>query len=114
MRIGFHRHFAQLVDNVLRRRKIGVAHAKVNDVATRLAGCGAHVINFGDDIGRQTLDAVELFGHWTFSCRCCAGRALVFKPRLAYAERLRQVPFCLMKYALIPRGKAQAIHASHA
>ena len=32
----------------------------------------------------------------------------------AYAGKLRQMPFCVMKRALIPRGKAQAIHASHA
>ena len=76
MCIGLLRHLAQLVDDMLGRRQIGVAHAQVDNVPSRVAGCGAHVIHFGDDIGRQALDAVELVGHFGLFLRCYAGRGL--------------------------------------
>ena len=63
MRIGLLRHLAQLVDYVLRRRQVGIAHAEVDDIPARLACRVAHRIDFGDDIGRQALDAVEFVFH---------------------------------------------------
>jgi hypothetical protein len=63
VRIGLHRDFAQLVDDVLGRRQIGVAHAEIDDVLARRARRCPHAVDFGDDIGRQALDAVEFLGH---------------------------------------------------
>ena len=61
--IGLLRHFAQFLDHMGRRWQIGIAHAKVDNVLTRRTGGRAHRIDFGDDIRRQTLNAVEFFGH---------------------------------------------------
>ena len=63
VRVGLAGHFAQLVDHVLRRRQVGVAHAEVDDVTARLACRVAHRVDFGDHVGRQALDAVELVIH---------------------------------------------------
>ena len=63
MRVGLLRNLAELGDDMFGRRQIGVAHPQVDDVPPRMAGCGAHVIHFGNDIGRQALDAVELVFH---------------------------------------------------
>jgi hypothetical protein len=48
---------------VLRRRQVGVAHAEVDDVPAARACCGPHRVDFGDDVGRQALDAVEIGFH---------------------------------------------------
>jgi len=64
MRVWLLRHFAQFLDHMRRRRQIGIAHTKVDNVFTRRTGRRAHRVDFGDDIRRQTLDAVEFFGHW--------------------------------------------------
>ena len=63
MSIALLRDFTQLVDDVLWRRQVRIAHAEVNDVPSRLACCVPHRIDFGDDVGRQALDAVELVFH---------------------------------------------------
>ena len=64
MGIGLLRDFAQLFDDMRRRRQIRIAHAQIDNVLSRTTGRRAHRINFSDDIRRQTLDAVEFFGHW--------------------------------------------------
>ena len=50
----------QLVDDVLGRRHVGVAHAEVDDVCA----CGARprldAVHLLEDIGRQASDAVEI------------------------------------------------------
>ena len=66
MRAGLLRDLAKLVDDMRRRRQVGIAHPQIDDVASCGTGGGAHVIHFGDDIGRQTLHAVEFFGHHAF------------------------------------------------
>ena len=48
---------------MLRRRQVWVAHAEVDDVTARLTRCVPHRVYFGDDIGRQALDAVEFVFH---------------------------------------------------
>ena len=63
VRIGFLRHFAQLVDDVLRRRQIGVAHAEINNVFSDRSRRCPHVIDFSNHIGWQAFDTVELFRH---------------------------------------------------
>jgi len=66
MGVGLARDFAQLVDHVIGRRQVGIAHAEVDDVPARLACRVTHRVDFGDDIGRQALDAVELVFHDLF------------------------------------------------
>jgi hypothetical protein len=70
VRVRFARDFAQFLNHVRRRRQIGIAHAKVDYVLAPRPRGGPHRVDFGDDIGRQTLDTVELFGHGRFHNRC--------------------------------------------
>src|SRR5262245_17817211 len=50
----------ELVDDVLGRRHVGVAHAKVDDVFAPRACLGLQVVYDREDIRRQALDPVEL------------------------------------------------------
>jgi hypothetical protein len=63
MRAGLAGDFAQFVDHMLRRRMVGIAHAEIDDVASRAPRRMPHRVDFGDDIGRQALDTVEFVGH---------------------------------------------------
>ena len=51
----------QLVDDVLRRRHIGVAHAEIDDVGTPSARSRLQTVHLREYIGRQALDAVKVF-----------------------------------------------------
>ena len=51
----------QLVDDVLRRRHVGVAHAEIDDVGAARARRRLQAVHFRKYIGRQALDAVKLF-----------------------------------------------------
>ena len=64
MGVRLARDFDQLGDDMIGRRQVGIAHAQVDNVLSRGAGCGSHRVHFGDDIGRQALHAVEFFGHY--------------------------------------------------
>jgi len=48
---------------VLRGRQVGIAHAKIDDVAPFGPSTRTHRVDFGDDVGRQALDTVEVFFH---------------------------------------------------
>ena len=61
--LGVLHRLDQLGDDMRRGRPVGVAHAEVDDVAPLGARLRLQRIDFGEDIGRQALDAVELFGH---------------------------------------------------
>ena len=65
--VGLRSHFDQLVDDVLRRRKIGVAHAEIDHILTLAPRRRAHRVDLGDDIGRQKAQAVEFIGHGSIS-----------------------------------------------
>ena len=52
----------------LRRGAVGIAHAEVDDVLAARPRRRLHRIDFGEDVGRQALDAVEIVGH-----RDCGG-----------------------------------------
>ena len=56
---GFH----QLVDDRARRRAIGIPHAEIDHVDLRGARLGAHLIDDGENVRRQLLNAVVLFGN---------------------------------------------------
>ena len=64
----------QLVDDVRRRRQVGIAHAEVDDVGAARARCRLQPVDLGEDVGRQTLDAVEVFVHGTPHFRDEIGR----------------------------------------
>ncbi len=54
-------HFAQLVDNGFRRRQVGVAHAKVDDVGAARSRACFQTVDLFENIWRQTPDLVKLF-----------------------------------------------------
>jgi hypothetical protein len=54
------RHLDQLVHDVLRGRLVGVAHAEVDDVLAPRSRLGLQLIDDVEDIGRQSLDAMEI------------------------------------------------------
>ena len=53
----------QLVDDVLRRRQVRVAHAEIDDVGAARACRRLQPVDLGEHVGRQALDAVEVFDH---------------------------------------------------
>src|SRR5262249_14773925 len=53
----------QFVDDVLRGRLVGIAHAEIDDVRPAGARLGLEAIDLGRDIGRQQLDAMEFLKH---------------------------------------------------
>ncbi len=63
MGLGVLHRLDQLGDDMRRGRPVGVAHAEVDDVAALGARLRLQPINLGEDVRRQALDAVELFGH---------------------------------------------------
>ena len=63
MGVGLGGDFGKLFDDMRRWRQIGVAHAEIDDVVTAGARRGPHRVDFGDDIGRQAADAVEIVVH---------------------------------------------------
>jgi len=67
VRVGLLRDLAQFVDDMLRRRLVGIAHAEIDDVLPRAACRVPHRVDFGDDIGRQALHAVEIGLHHSLS-----------------------------------------------
>ena len=50
----------ELVDNVLGRRHVRVAHAEINDVGSPVAGGGLQLVDLFEDVRRQTFDAMKL------------------------------------------------------
>jgi predicted membrane GTPase involved in stress response len=51
----------ELVDDVLGRGSVGVAHAEVDDVFAVTAGGHLHLAGDVEDVRREALDAAELF-----------------------------------------------------
>ena len=51
------RGFAQLVDDVLRGRLIGIAHAEIDDVLATVAGRHLEIVHLAENVGRQAVDA---------------------------------------------------------
>ena len=58
---GLLRGLDELVDDVLGRGSVGVAHAEVDDVFAAAAGAGLHLAGDVEDIGREALNARKLF-----------------------------------------------------
>ena len=55
--------FGQLINDVLGRRQVGVAHTEVDNVFAGGAEPRLHGVHFREHIGRQTFDTVELGLH---------------------------------------------------
>ena len=55
----------ELVDDVLGRGHVGVAHAEIDDVGAAGPRRGLEAVDLGEDVGRQALDAMEFFDHVT-------------------------------------------------
>ena len=53
----------QLLDDVLGRRQVGIAHAEIDDVGAAGAGRGLDPVDLLEDVGRQALDAVKVGRH---------------------------------------------------
>ena len=56
------RGFDQLVDDGARRGAVGIAHAEVDHILLRCPCLCLHLIDDGEHVGRQLLDAVKLVG----------------------------------------------------
>src|ERR1700722_15637630 len=52
--------FDELVDDGARSGSVGIAHAEVDHIELRRACFGLHLIDDGEDVGRELLDAIEL------------------------------------------------------
>ena len=63
MRARLGGNFAQFVDDMLGRRLVRIAHAKVDNVAPGLPRGMPHRVDFGDDIGGHAFDTIEFVGH---------------------------------------------------
>ena len=61
MRDRLLRGLDHLVDDVLGRGAVGIAHAEVDDVFATAAGGDLHFAGDVEDIGRQALNTTELF-----------------------------------------------------
>jgi hypothetical protein len=55
--------FGELRHDMRRRGQIGIAHAKVDHVVAHSAGLGLLRVHFGEHVGRQALDAIEIVLH---------------------------------------------------
>jgi hypothetical protein len=55
--------FGQLCDNMRGRGQVGIAHSQIDDVVAHGACLGLLRVHFGEHVGRQTLDAIELVVH---------------------------------------------------
>jgi hypothetical protein len=60
MRARVLRHLPDLVDDVLRRRQVGVAHAEIDDVAAGAAGREHELRDFREHVRRKPLETVEV------------------------------------------------------
>ena len=58
---GLLRRLNHLVDDVLGRGAVGVAHAEVDDVFAAAAGGDLHLAGDVEDVRREALNAGELF-----------------------------------------------------
>ena len=64
MRARIARDLGELLDDMGGRRAVGIAHAEIDDVLAPRPRRRLHRVHFGEDVGRQAADAVEIgVGH---------------------------------------------------
>jgi hypothetical protein len=61
--LGVARGFDQLVDDVLGRGHVGIAHPEVDDVGALGAQARLDLVHLFEDVGREATDTVEIGGH---------------------------------------------------
>jgi hypothetical protein len=94
MRIWLTRHFAELIDNMLGRRQIRIAHTEINNIFPARARRRPHRIDFSNNVRGQAFDAVEVFSHdllavrgmETESCGIFCGKARGRAGRCAFPD----------------------------
>ena len=87
-------HLAQFVDDGLRRRQVGIAHAEVDDVGAARTGAGLQPVDLLEHVRRQPPDLVKLFHGQFLVVSAALGRAsdnLVSRSRVAGSALLRLV-----------------------
>ena len=67
------RRLAQLLDDVLRRRQVGIAHAEIDDVVAARAGLRLQLVDLLEDVRRQPLDAMKVLSMVWHSCSLHGG-----------------------------------------
>ncbi len=83
---------AQLVDDVLGRGHVGVAHAEVDHVHALATQLGLDAVDLFENVRRQALDTMEVVVH---DEKCLAGRSLgawIDSGRVG-AKRMRELLF---------------------
>ena len=89
VRLGVLHRLDQLGDDVRRGRPVGIAHAEIDDVAPLGARLRLQRVDLGEDVGRQALDAIELFGHGdtrlTVRGMDCRGGRRAWRERMLYS-----------------------------
>ena len=56
------RRFDQLLDHRLGRGAVRIAHPEIHYILLSRARLGLHLVDDGEHVGRQFLDAIELVG----------------------------------------------------
>ncbi len=85
MRLRIADRLDQLLDDMRRRRHVGIAHAEIDDVLAFRARLRLELVHALENVRRQTLYAVELFAHGQILIRRIARR----RPSRAGARRFR-------------------------
>ena len=79
---------AQLVDDRLRRRQVGIAHAEIDDVGAARAGAGLQPVDLLEDVRRQPADLVKFFHVSSRRCKVAGAIYALFGAR--YSPICRQ------------------------
>src|SRR5262245_59329201 len=61
VRAGLPERIFELLDDVRRRRQVGIPHPEVDDVTAGVARCRLGAIDLLEDVGRQAPNAVKFF-----------------------------------------------------
>src|SRR5262249_44963071 len=71
MRARFGHGLGQLVDDVLRRWHVRIAHAQIDDIGAAGACCRLEAVHLTEHVRWQSLDAMEFFDHVAFFSLAC-------------------------------------------
>jgi hypothetical protein len=87
-----HQRLGHLLDHVMRRRLVRIAHAEIDDVVTGRARLRLELVDLGKDVRRQALYAVEFVFHDSLECwlESWPGRRLTRRRCWPRPSRLRR------------------------
>ena len=103
MRARIAHHLAQLVDDGLRRRQVGIAHAEVDDVGAARAGAGLQPVDLLEHVRRQPADLVKFF-HDQFLFGGQDGPAAIYTQKLSRSREQASVPLPSRRWYFWPRS----------